>query len=104
MPFCLFGHTGDTSVIYEKEKVVYFIYMQPQKVKFTFVQIIYSLEEFIAVGRKKRSYMFEEKVNVLINYVLIYSFKKAQNTVSHFSYAPLIKCKIIQKRNRIFLI
>ena len=26
------------------------------------------------------------------------------NTVSHFSYAPLIKCKIIQKRNRIFLI
>ena len=25
-------------------------------------------------------------------------------TVSHFSYAPLIKCKIIQKGNRIFLI
>ena len=24
-------------------------------------------------------------------------------TVSHFSYAPLIKCKIIQKRNMIFL-
>ena len=26
------------------------------------------------------------------------------NIVSHFSYAPLINCKIIQKRNRIFLI
>ena len=26
------------------------------------------------------------------------------NTVSHFSYAPLIKCKIIQKRNKIFFI
>ena len=25
------------------------------------------------------------------------------NTVSHFSYAPLIKCKITQKRNMIFL-
>ena len=29
-------------------------------------------------------------------YVLIY-------TVSHFSYAPLIKCKISRKRNVIFL-
>ena len=27
-----------------------------------------------------------------------------RNTVSHFNNAPLIKCKIIQKRNRIFLI
>ena len=26
----------------------------------------------------------------------------SDNTVSHFSYASLIKCKIIQKRNRIF--
>ena len=26
-----------------------------------------------------------------------------ENTVSHFSYAPLIKCKISQKRNVIFL-
>ena len=25
------------------------------------------------------------------------------NTVSHFSYAPLIKCKITRKRNVIFL-
>ena len=36
-----------------------------------------------------------------------YSQKKIRGctyTVSHFSYAPLIKCKIIQKRNKIFLI
>ena len=58
--------------------------MQPQKVTFTFVQINMKqvssrLAEFIAVGRTKRSYRFKEKVNVLINYVLIYSFIKAQN-------------------------
>ena len=39
LPICLFGHSGDTSVIYEKAKVIYFIYMQPRKVKFIFVQI-----------------------------------------------------------------
>ena len=35
----IFEHTRDTSVIYEKAKFVCFIYMQPQKVKFTSVQI-----------------------------------------------------------------
>ena len=30
LPFCLFGNTSDTSVIYEKAKFVCFIYMQPQ--------------------------------------------------------------------------
>ena len=32
----LFGHTRDTSVIYEKTKVIFYINMQPPKVKFTF--------------------------------------------------------------------
>ena len=34
MPICLFGNTRDTSVIYEKAKFIYFIYMQPRKMKF----------------------------------------------------------------------
>ena len=36
---CLFGNTRDTSVINEKANSVCFIYMQPQKVKSTSVQI-----------------------------------------------------------------
>ena len=36
---CLFGHTRDTSVIYEEAKFASFIYMQLEKVKFTSVQI-----------------------------------------------------------------
>ena len=36
---CLFGHTSDTSVMYEKAKCVCFIYMQLQKVKFISVRI-----------------------------------------------------------------
>ena len=48
---CLFGHTRDTSVISEKANVIYFINMQPRKMKFTFVQInitslILNVEEF----------------------------------------------------------
>ena len=39
LPSCLFGNTNDTSVMHEKAKCVCFIYMQPQKVKFKFVQI-----------------------------------------------------------------
>ena len=39
LPSCLHGNTRDTSVMHEKAKFVYFIYMQPQKVKFKFVQI-----------------------------------------------------------------
>ena len=31
-PFCLFVHNRDTSVIYEKTKLAYFIYVQWQKV------------------------------------------------------------------------
>ena len=36
---CLLGNTEDTSVMHEKAKFVCFIHMQPQKVKFKFVQI-----------------------------------------------------------------
>ena len=36
---CVFGHTRDTAVIIEKAKGIYFIYIQPRKMKFTFVQI-----------------------------------------------------------------
>ena len=36
---CLLGNTRDTSVMHEKAKCFLFIYMQPQKVKFKFVQI-----------------------------------------------------------------
>ena len=36
---CLLGNTRDTFVMHEKTKYVCFIYMQPQKVKFKFVQI-----------------------------------------------------------------
>ena len=39
LPSCLLGNTRDTSVMYEKAKFVCFILMQPQKVKFKFVQI-----------------------------------------------------------------
>ena len=39
LPYCLFGNTRDTSVMHEKAMFVYFIYMQPQKVKFKSVQI-----------------------------------------------------------------
>ena len=39
LPFFLFDHTWDTSFIYDKAKCVCFIYMQPQKIKFTSVQI-----------------------------------------------------------------
>ena len=38
-PFCLFDNIRDTSVIYEKAKLVCFIYTQPYKVKFKSVQI-----------------------------------------------------------------
>ena len=36
---CLFGNTRDTSVMHEKTKIVCFIYLQPQKMKFTYGQI-----------------------------------------------------------------
>ena len=36
---CLLDNTRDTSVMHEIAKYVCFIYMQPQKVKFKFVQI-----------------------------------------------------------------
>ena len=36
---CLFGHIRTTSVIHGKVTFVCFIYMQPQKVKFSSVQI-----------------------------------------------------------------
>ena len=39
LPSCLFGNTRNTSVMHEKAKLVCFIYMQPQKVKFKSVQI-----------------------------------------------------------------
>ena len=39
LPSCLLGNTRDTSVMHEKAKFVCFIYMQPQKMKFKFVQI-----------------------------------------------------------------
>ena len=39
LPFCLFGHTTDTSIIYEKGKFVCFIDMQPQNVKFTSAEV-----------------------------------------------------------------
>ena len=35
----LIGNTRDKSIMYEKAKCVCFIYMQPQKVKFKYVQI-----------------------------------------------------------------
>ena len=35
---------------------------------------------------------------------LTLSLRRCYITVSHFSYAPLIKCKINQKRNMIFFI
>ena len=38
-PSCLFGNTRDMSLMHEKAKCVCFIYMQPQKVNFKFVQI-----------------------------------------------------------------
>ena len=34
---------------------------------------------------------------------IVGNYMSRLNTVSHFSYAPLIKCKITQKRNVIFL-
>ena len=37
--FCLFGNTKDTYVMYEKATFVCFIYMQPQKLEFKYVQI-----------------------------------------------------------------
>ena len=39
LPSCLLGNTRDTFVMHEKAKRVCFIYMQPQKAKFKFVQI-----------------------------------------------------------------
>ena len=39
LPICLFGHTRGTSVIKEKAKAIHFMYMQPRKMKFKFVQI-----------------------------------------------------------------
>ena len=39
LPYRLFGNTRDTSVIHEKAKFVWFIYMQPQKMKFNYIQI-----------------------------------------------------------------
>ena len=39
LPSCVFGNTRDTSVMYKKAKLVCFIYMQQQKVKFKSVQI-----------------------------------------------------------------
>ena len=39
LPSCLFGNTGDTSVMHEKTNFICFNYMQPQKVIFQFVQI-----------------------------------------------------------------
>ena len=39
LPSCLLAITRNTSVMHEKAKFVCFIYMQPQKVKFIFVQI-----------------------------------------------------------------
>ena len=45
-PFCLFDHIRDTSVIYEKAKLVSFIYMQPYKVKFKSVQINMKLASY----------------------------------------------------------
>ena len=57
LPSCLFGNTNDTSVMREKAKFVCFIYMQPQKVKFKFVQInmkhvLYDLISKFQVGLK----------------------------------------------------
>ena len=40
LPSCVFGNTRDMSVMHEKSKLVCFIYMQLQKVKFKSVQII----------------------------------------------------------------
>ena len=39
LPSCLIGNTRDTAVMPEKAKIASFIYMQPQKMKFKFVQI-----------------------------------------------------------------
>ena len=39
LPSCLFGNTRDTSVMHEKTKIVCFIYMKPQKMKFKLVEI-----------------------------------------------------------------
>ena len=39
LPFCLYDHTRDMSVVYEKVKCVCFIYIQSQKGKFISVQI-----------------------------------------------------------------
>ena len=37
--FCLFGHTRDTSVTFEKAKFVCITYLQQQKIKLTSVKI-----------------------------------------------------------------
>ena len=50
----------------------------------------------------QRSYIFfDEKYRTRLTLEIS---KFIHFTVSHFSYAPLIKCKIIQKRKSIFLI
>ena len=48
--FFLFDHTWDTSFIYDKAKCVCFIYMQPQKIKFTSVQINMKQVSYLALA------------------------------------------------------
>ena len=53
LPSCLLDNTRDTSVMHEKAKFVCFIYMQPQKVKFKFVQINMKQVSYINDPQKK---------------------------------------------------
>ena len=61
LPFCLFDHTWDTSVIYDKAKLVCFIHMHPEKMKFTSVQI----------NKKHVSYVDEIS---LLMFLMIFSY------------------------------
>ena len=47
LPFCLFGHTRDTSVIYEKEKIFYL--NAAAKSEFTSVQISMKQVSYIKI-------------------------------------------------------
>ena len=51
LPFCLFGNPSDTTVIN-----LFFIYMQPQKVKFTSVQI--NMKQVLSYYMTKQSQSF----------------------------------------------
>ena len=87
LSFSLFGHTRDTSVTYKKANYVYFIDVQKQKMKFTFIQINMNVSRYTLFNSQR----FNSTVYVVFMWwynALVRKSKKEGNIRNRYSQLP----------------